>query len=993
MGTIRGAPLRRAGKKLLKILNRRRASVLQVQPRFGSCRRSGQQEQEATTSVPSPAHIGLIEPQTRSLNRTPAGPSSATDGENFVCPGAPDNNGRLMRRALCLSVLLPCFFAAAALGAEVSYTIRTVAGSDFVGDGGPASSALLLAPECLARDAAGNLYIADPADHRVRKINTWGIITTIAGTGHAGFSGDGAPATQAQLHHPYGLTVDAAGNLYIADFGNGRVRKVGVDGIIRTVAGGGAADPSAGGGEATSARLVGPRNVALDRFGNLYISDFLDHRVYQVSAAGRIRLLAGTGSPGLAGNGGPAAYAQLNCPAGLAPDAAGNLFIADSGNRRVRRLAAEVLSTLNVPVSLELPTGLTFDAAGNLYIADRTRVVKLAASGAATVLQVAARDLATDATGNLYAASGAPQILRITAGGVFSVIAGATTVPRFWGDGAQANVARLDSPRGLALGPDGALWIADTGNARIRKVTAEGVISTVAGAGGGGTVGELVPATSARLFAPVAVAVDRAGNLWIADALTSRVRRVSPAGLIATAAGTGQAGYNGDGAAAISQLNLPAGVLADTAGNVYIADTNNHRVRKLTPDGALITVAGRGIRGYGGDGGPATEALLDSPRGLALDGDGNLYIADRMNHAVRKVSPSGLISTVAGTGLPGAGGDGGPARQARLNHPLGVAVDSQGNLYIADTDNHRVRQVSADGLIKTIAGDGSPGFSGDDGPARQARLRYPAAVAVDAAGNVFVADQDNHRVRQLVPTVAAASVVLDTAAVVNAASLLPGPVAPGQIVTILAAGIGPEKPVEGKLNGVGLLETRLGEVEVLWDGRPSPLLHAGPEQIRAQVPYAVAPLKETQLEVWMKGTLRLKMLLPVAESAPALFTVSGGAGQAAAINEDGTLNSASNPAPRGSVITLFATGEGQTEPPGQEGRPAADPLSKPKLPVTLTIGVHPAEILFAGSAPGLVGVLQINARIPGGFLPSGVLPVELTVGSARSQLGVTIAIR
>ncbi len=898
-----------------------------------------------------------------------------------------------MRQGLHLKVFLPCVFASAVLLADVSYSIRTVAGSDFVGDGGPASAALLLAPECLARDAAGNLYLADPADHRVRKINASGVITTVAGTGQAGFSGDGGPAAQAQLNQPYGLAVDPAGNLYIADFGNGRVRVVGVDGVIRTVAGGGAADPSAGGGQAASARLLGPRNLALDRSGNLYISAFLDHRVYQVSPGGQIRLLAGTGTPGTAGNGGPAAYAQLNYPAGLALDGAGNLYIADSGNRRVRRLAADILSTVNVPVTLELPTGLVFDAAGNLYIADRTRVVRLATSGAATVLNVAARDLALDGAGNLYAAAGAPQIVRITAGGALGVIAGATTEPRFWGDGAQATVARLDSPRGLALGPDGAIWIADTGNARVRKVTPAGVITTVAGAGRGGAVGEFLPAISARLFAPASVALDAAGNLWIADALASRVRRVSPSGLIATAAGTGQAGYNGDGPATVTQLNLPAGVLADSAGNVYIADTNNHRVRKLTPDGALITVAGRGIRGYGGDGGPAVDALLDSPCGLALDGEGNLYIADRMNHAIRKVTPAGLITTVAGTGLPGAGGDGGPATQARLNHPLGVAVDRQGNLYIADTDNHRVRKVNPEGIIETIAGDGSPGFSGDGGPARQARLRYPAALAVDAAGNVFVADQDNHRVRQLVPAVEAAAAALETAAVVNAASLLPGPVAPGQIVTIYAAGIGPEKALGAKLNGAGVLETRLGEVEVLWDGKPSALLYAAADQINVQAPYGIAALKETQLEVWNKGKLRLKMLLPVAESSPALFAVSGGTGQAAALNEDGTLNSASNPAPRGSVITLFATGEGETEPAGEDGRPAAAPWPRPKLPVTLTIGVHPAEILFAGSAPGLVGVLQINARIPGGFLPSGVLPVELRVGSARSQPGVTIAVR
>ncbi len=893
-----------------------------------------------------------------------------------------------LRGALSLVLAGSCWAAPAAAG----YLIRTVAGSDFVGDGGPATSALLFGAECVALDGAGNLYIADPADHRVRKVTPAGIISTVAGDGHAGFTGDGGPAAQARLNRPYGLAADAAGNLYIADFGNGRVRRVGPDGTIRTVAGGGSAQAVVG-GEATAARLLGPRNVALDAAGNLLISDFLDHRVYQVTLGGRIQALAGTGAPGLGGNGGPALYAQLNYPAGLAVDRAGVLYIADSGNRRVRRLAGGVLSTLAIPSALELPTGVALDVAGNLYVADGARIVRLAAAGGASVFNTAAREAAVDPAGNLYIASGGPQILRRAANGSLSVAAGATVEPQFWGDGGPAVSARLQSPQGLALGPDGALWIADTGNGRVRRVSTEGLIFTAAGAGRGGLVGEAIAAATARLLAPAAVALDAAGNLWLADSQAARVRRVSSGGWITTAAGTGQAGYNGDGFGTLCQLNLPSGLAADAAGNVYIADTNNHRVRKLTPDGVLTTVAGRGIRGYQGDGSPAVEALLDSPAGLAVDGEGNLYVADRMNHAVRKVTPSGVILTVAGTGLPGFSGDGGPARQARLNHPMGVAVDRQGNLYIADTQNHRLRKVTPDGVINTIAGDGVPGFEGDGGPAAQARLRFPAAVAADAQGNLFVADQDNHRVRCLTPALEAAVSEPARVSVVNAASLLPGPVAPGQIVSILGADIGPENAQGPRLTAEGSLETRLGGVEVLWDGRPAPLLYAGRDQINVQVPYAVAAVKETQLEVRRDGALRALVTLPVAEAAPALFTREGGAGQLAALNEDGSLNSPENPAARGSVVTLFATGEGRTDPPATEGRPATAPLPRPVQAVSLTIGVHPAEILFAGSAPGMVGVLQINARVPGGFAAAGRLPVELAVGGGRSRPGVTLAVR
>jgi len=898
----------------------------------------------------------------------------------------------MMRRYVRAAWVVLALYGASVARGQTGYVVRTVAGSDFVGDGGAAVSALLFAPECLAMDAAGNLYIADPADHRVRKVSASGVITTVAGDGQAGFAGDGGPASQARLNRPYGLAVDAAGNLYIADFGNARVRKVGFDGVIRTLAGGGVVEPSASGGRASAVRLLGPRNLALDRSGNLYVADFLDHRVYRVTPNGDIRVVAGTGAPGLAGNGGPAEHAQLNFPAGLALDSAGELYIADSGNRRVRRLSGGMLHTLNVPVTLELPTGLTFDVAGNLYVADNARIVKLTPAGAASLIAVAAREVVVDRTGNLYVASGSPQVLRVAPTGAISLLAGGTREPSFWGDGGPAAMARLNSPRGLAIGPDGALWIADSGNARVRRVSSAGVITTAAGAGRGGVTGENIAALSARLWTPVAVALDAAGNLWLADAGVSRIRRVSPDGWITTVAGTGQAGFNEDGTAMFCQLNLPSGLAVDAAGNVYIADTDNHRVRKLTPGGALITIAGRGVRGYAGDGGPAAEAWLDSPAGLAVDAEGNLYIADRMNHAIRKVSRQGFMSTVAGNGTAGAGGDGGPAVRAQLNRPAGVAVDRQGNIYVADTENHRIRKVTADGIIRTIAGDGQPGFSGDGGPASEARLRWPAAITVDGEGNVYVADQDNHRIRLLAPVVEPAAAALEQATVVNAASLLPGPVAPGQIVSIFGSGIGPQS-AEGPKLVEGRLESILGEVELLWDGKPGPLLYVSRDQINAQVPYAVASVKETQVEVRYKGSLRAKMVLPVAEAVPALFTVSGGGTQAAALNEDGTLNSPANPAPRGSVVTLFATGEGQTDPPGEDGRPAGVPLPKPRLPLSLIIGVHPAEILFAGSAPGLVGVLQINARVPGGFLPAGQLPIELRIGDARSPAGVTLAVR
>ncbi|AZT84803.1 hypothetical protein EHN06_15270 [Marinobacter sp. NP-4(2019)] len=326
----------------------------------------------------------------------------------------------------------------------------------------------------------------------------------------------------------------------------------------------------------------------------------------------------------------------------------------------------------------------------------------------------------------------------------------------FAGDGGPATAARLNYPSDVAVDAEGNLYFADFRNHRIRRMSPEGTINTVAGTGDAGFSGDGGPATDARLNYPSGVAVDAEGNLYIADAYNSRIRRISPDGTITTVAGTGDEGFSGDGGAATAALlNDPRGVTLDAAGNLYIADTRNHRIRRVSPDGTISTVAGNGKWGFSGDGGPATAARLVYPQGVAVDAAGNLYIADAGNHRIRRVSPDGTISTVAGsdTGVTGAfggfSGDGGPATAAELNSPDGVAVGAAGNLYISDTGNHRIRRVSPDGIISTVAGIGKWGSSGDGGPATAARVVYPQGVAVDPAGNLYIADYYNHRIRRV----------------------------------------------------------------------------------------------------------------------------------------------------------------------------------------------------------------------------------------------------
>ncbi|MBI4464990.1 MAG: hypothetical protein HY647_09825, partial [Acidobacteria bacterium] len=335
--------------------------------------------------------------------------------------------------------------------------------------------------------------------------------------------------------------------------------------------------------------------------------------------------------------------------------------------------------------------------------------------------------------------------------GTITTIAG-TGNGTFSGDGGPATQAALWFPNAVVRDTSGNLYIADTNNHRIRKISTSSVITTVAG-GGPVSPGDGLPATLASLSA-WGVAVDRNGNLYIADFDNARIRFVNSSGVILTLAGTGTSGFSGDGGLATSaKLNGPVAVTVDSSGNVYIADLWNCRIRKVDSTGIITTIAGNGTCGYSGDNGPATSASFNYPRGLALDGAGNLYIsesdADGNYSRVRKVDPTGIITTIAGNGSFGFHGDGGPAVQATLYFARGLAMDGSGNLYIADYRNQRIRRVDTKGIITTVAGNGTSGFSGDGGLATNATLNFPTAVTVDTSGNLYIADSFNNRIRKV----------------------------------------------------------------------------------------------------------------------------------------------------------------------------------------------------------------------------------------------------
>ena len=565
--------------------------------------------------------------------------------------------------------------------------ITTVAGNGriFRGNGGPATSAALGFIYGVAVDSAGNVFATDQDNNLVVKISPTGIITVVAGNNIAGFSGDGGPATSASLNFPFGVAVDGVGNLYIADRNNARIRKVSPDGTITTVAGNGRYGFSGDGGPAANASFWDPDGIALDPAGNLYVADQGNHRIRKIGPGGIVTTVAGSGPIGLegggfSGDGEPATNALLNEPFGVAVDGGGNLYIADQNNNRVRKVS---------------PAGIITTVAGN-------------------------------------------------------------GVPGYSGDGGPATSAALVAPEGVAIDAAGNLYIAT--NVWVRKVSPGRIISTFAGSGQIGFSGDGGPAVSASLNFPYAVTSDVSGNVYIADTQNARLRKVSLGGSITTIAGIGYANFSGDGGAATTaSLSRPSGLAVDSAGSLYIADVYNYRIRKIGAGGTIATVAGNGVPGSSGDGGPATNASLNEPVGVAVDGVGSLYITEFRNNHVRKASPAGIITTIVGTGVFGFSGDGGPAANATLGNPSGIALDAAGNLYIADTFNHRIRKVTSAGIITTVAGSGPigvgrGGFSGDGGPATSALLNGPFGVAVDAAGNLYVADFGNNRIRKVMPS-------------------------------------------------------------------------------------------------------------------------------------------------------------------------------------------------------------------------------------------------
>lgn len=561
------------------------------------------------------------------------------------------------------------------------------------------------------------------------------IITTAIGGGP-----NNIPALDANLYTPYGVAADSSGNYYIAAYNQHRVFKVNSSGTLTVVAGTGAPGYTGDGitGGAGNASLYHPTSVAVDATGNVYVADQYNCVIRKVDTANTITTIAGiAGACTYGGDGGKGTAANLYYPAGVAVDGSGNLYIADYSNCRVRKviLSTDIISTY----------------AGNGtcgYTGD---------SGAATSAEVNVPEgVAVDSAGNLYIADTNNYVIRevTKSNGKIATIAG-NHVDGFSGDGGLATSAEMNAVYQLGVNGAGTLvTFADYNNQRVRQFTVGGNINTVAGTGTAGFSGDGGAATSADLYYPEGVAVTSTGTVYIGDSSNYRIRLFTVGGDISTVAGNGSATVEtqlNNIAPQGTVLQYPYGLATDAAGDVYVAESHNYMVRELIHSSDLVTFfAGDGTYGYSGDGGKATSAELTYDYGVAKDSSGNVYIADTYNHIIRIVNSAGTINTFAG--IPqraGFTGDGGAATSAELYYPNGVAVDSKGNVYIADTDNDVVRKVSG-GTITTIAGlPNRAGYSGDGGPATAAQMNQPTAIAVDPAGNIFIADYYNCRVREV----------------------------------------------------------------------------------------------------------------------------------------------------------------------------------------------------------------------------------------------------
>jgi len=593
---------------------------------------------------------------------------------------------------------------------------------------GSGTGARFNSPSGSGIDAAGNVYVADSFNNTVRKITPAGVVTTFAGMAGASGSADGT-GKSARFSFPGDVVTDASGILYVSDSANNTIRKIDPAGDVTTFAGL-AGSPGSADGSGNGARFNHPSGLAVDASGNVYVADSGNHTIRKITSAGAVTTFAGVaGTFGSAD--GPTATATFNQPASVAADASGHVFVADTGNATVRMIAAGTVTTLagvaGVPGAVDgtganarfsQPFGIATDAAGTIFVAD---------------------------TGN-------STVRRVTPAGVVTTLAGTAGV--YGSANGTGAAAQFVGPQGLSVDASGTIFVADTGNNMVRRLTAAGVVTSFAGAAAARGSADQA-GVAASFSSPLGVAADAASNTYVADYQNHTIRKVSPSGVVTTVAGSPGASGSADGTGSAARFTYPYGVTVDSAGTIYVADTFNYTIRAITPAGVVTTLAGSAGMSGSADG-TGAAARFGSPEAVAVDAAGNLYVAD--GTTIRKVTtPTGVVTTLAGTaGVPGSIDGTGAA--ALFYSPQGLATDSSGNIFVADFGASTIRKVTAAGIVTTLAGTPFT-YGSADGTGAAAQFSGLTGIAVDVAGNVYVADSGNHTIRKMDPGGAVTTVV------------------------------------------------------------------------------------------------------------------------------------------------------------------------------------------------------------------------------------------
>lgn len=598
-------------------------------------------------------------------------------------------------------------------------TLAGAAGS-YGSTDGTGNAARFYCPSGVAVDNSGNVYVTDTTNHTIRKITGEGVVTTLAGIAGSSGSTDG-PGNAAKFSFPQGIAVDSGGNLYVVS--NCTIRKITSSGEVTTLAG----VPGSSGstdGTGNEAKFNYPSGVAVDINGNLYVTDTYNNTIRKITSNGEVTTLAGAaGVFGRADGTGNAA--MFFNPRGVAVDSSGNLYVTDYNNNTIRKITS---------------TGVVTTWAGTAPF-----------PGATDGTGSAARfnypwGVTVDSSDTVYVADGGNNVIRkITSSGEVTTFAGSSGSPGS-SDGVGV-VARFCAPKGVGIDSSGNVFVADTPNHTIRKITSSGEVTTVAGVAGvyGSTDGT---GTNARFNQPTGVALDNSGNVYVADTWNNKIRKITSSGEVTTFAGAGGGWGSNDGSGSSAKFNQPTGVAVDSDGNVYVADGGNHTIRKVSNAGVVTTFAG--LAGSSGStDGTGNAARFNRPTGIAVDKNGNLFVVDTSNFTIRKITGAGVVTTMAG--LKGSSGSAdGTGSSARFYFSSGVAVDGSGSLYVADTNNFTIRKITTNGVVSTIGGTAWSG--GDEsGTGSAAKFWNPFGVAVNNNGSLYVADSGNNRISRGLP--------------------------------------------------------------------------------------------------------------------------------------------------------------------------------------------------------------------------------------------------